>query len=307
MFENRIAALSETFSPKLVGASFMLLWALSFSAAMACAKTLSPDISSVILLFMRYFFGLIFFSPFVVKAGIKGFKTSRPVLHIVRVICVGAAMGCTYYAYRNLPLALATSIGMTGPLFTTVLAVLLLKESVSLPKWGLIFFGYLGVLVMVRPDQMSVSLGIYIELLANFFAALSIICVKLLSRTESTLTIMLYANTATTFIAGLVALSVWQTPEFYEILTLIAIGGLGVFSQFCSVTALRFANPSYLAPFEYTRLCFAIPVGYVFFLELPTVWTILGSLIIIGATYGLTRLELTNQYLKVAGKQYQEE
>jgi drug/metabolite transporter (DMT)-like permease len=239
---------------------------------------------------MRYFFGLVIFSPFMLKAGLKGFETSRPLLHMTRVLCVGTAMACTYYAYRNLPLALATSIGMTGPLFTTVLSMLLLKDSVSLPKWALILFGYLGVIVMVRPDEMPISIGVWVEILANICAALSIICVKLLSRTEKTLTIMLY--TVTTCIAGLLVLGVWQTPATSDLMTLVAIGGVGVFSQYCSVTALRYANPSYLAPFEYTRMCFAIPVGYVFFEESPTIWLILGSLMIIGATYGLTRLEL---------------
>ncbi len=286
------AILNREISPKLVGAAFMLMWAFSFSTAMVFAKTLSPEVNSFVILFMRYFFGLVFFSPFVMSVGIKGFITSRPLLHITRVICVGIAMACTYYAYRNLPLALATSIGMTGPLFTTVLSMLLLKDSISLSKWGLILFGYFGVIVMVRPDAMPVGLGVWIELLANLFAAFSIICVKLLSRTESTLTIMLYANTVTTFIAGILALSVWETPSTSDLMALIAIGAIGVFSQYCSVTALRYANPSYLAPFEYTRMCFAIPVGYLIFGEVPTFWVILGSFMIIGATYGLTRLEL---------------
>ena len=295
MSETRVETIVGTFSPKLVGAAFMLLWALSFSTAMAFAKTLSPEVDSIIVLFMRYFFGLVFFSPFVFQAGLKGFITSRPALHLIRVVCVGAAMGCTYYAYRNLPLALATSIGMTGPLFTTVLSMLLLRDSISFPKWVLIIFGYFGVIVMVQPHEMPIGIGVWVELLANLFAALSIICVKLLSRTESTLTIMLYANTATTFIAGLVALSVWKTPATPDLIALMAIGALGVFSQFCSVSALRYAKPSYLAPFEYTRLCFAVPVGYLFFHELPTLWTLYGSIMIIGATYGLTRLELGNQ------------
>lgn len=305
MNEGQLTTLAETVSPKLMGAAFMLLWALSFSTAMAVAKTLSPEVDSVIVLFMRYFFGLLFFSPFVFQAGFKGFITSHPILHLTRVVCVGAAMGCTYYAYRNLPLALATSIGMTGPLFTTVLAMALLKDSVTLPKWAFILFGYLGVIVMVRPHEMSISIGVWVELLANLFAALSIVCVKLLARTEKTLTIMLYANTVTTLIAGLVAISMWKTPGFFDLIALMAIGALGVFSQYCSVTALRYANPSYLAPFEYTRMCFAIPVGYLFFQELPSFWMLFGSLMIIGATYGLTRLELTTPSPEQGEKQYQ--
>lgn len=295
MTHSLVPTLKNILPPKLVGVSFMLMWALSISTAMALAKTLSPEVDNVILLFMRYFFGLVFFSPFILQAGFKGFVTSRPLLHFIRVVCVGAATTCTYYAYRHLPLALATSIGMTGPLFTTVLSMMLLKDSVSLPKWGLILFGYLGVLVMVRPHELTIDAAVWIELLANVFAALSIICVKLLSRTDSTFTIMLYMNTATTLIAGLVALGVWRAPSSTDLITLVAIGGCGVFSQYCSVTALRYANPSFLAPFEYTRMCFAIPVGYLLFKEIPTLWILFGSLMIIGATYGLTRLELSTQ------------
>jgi drug/metabolite transporter (DMT)-like permease len=103
---------------------------------------------------------------------------------------------------------------------------------------------------------------------------------------------MLYTTTITTLIAAILALSVWKTPSFSDLMILVAIGGFGILSQYCSITALRYANPSYLAPFEYTRMCFAIPVGFIFFEEFPTLWTLVGSLIIIGATYGLTRLEL---------------
>lgn len=286
-----LEALRNKLNPKFIGAIFMLLWALTFSTAMAFAKNLSPEVDSVIVLFMRYFFGLIFFSPFIIKVGTKGFVTSRPLLHLMRVSALGIAVGCTYFAYRNLPLALATSIGMTGPLFTTVLAILLLKDQVSLTEWSLILLGYVGVIVTVRPHEMGISIGVWSALSANFFAALSMICVKILTRTESTFTLMLYANTATTFIAGLVAIMVWKTPEFSDLISLIAVGGFGVLSQFCNVTALRYANPSFLAPFEYTRICFAIPVGFIFFDEIPNFWVIVGSLIIIAATYGLTRVE----------------
>ena len=137
MNESRVLSFAGIAPPKLIGAAFMLLWALVFSLAMATAKTLSPEVDTLILLFMRYFFGLVFFSPFLMKSDLKDFKTSRPLLHVTRIMCMGAAMGCTYYAYRNLPLALATSIGMTGPLFTTMLSMLLLKDSVSFPKWAL--------------------------------------------------------------------------------------------------------------------------------------------------------------------------
>jgi drug/metabolite transporter (DMT)-like permease len=288
---NLSALVNSKLPPKLVGALFMLLWALSFSTAMAFAKTLSPEVDSVMVMFMRYFFGLIFFTPFIIRAGTKGFTTSRPLLHLIRVVALGVAVSCTYFTYRKLPLTLATSIGMSGPLFTTVLAMIFLKDHIRFSKWMLIILGYVGVIVAVRPHELTINIGVWTALLANLCASLSLICVKLLTRTESTFTLMLYANTATTFIASLVAFVVWETPSQPDLLALVAVGGFGVFSQYCSVTAMRHATPSFLAPFEYTRICFAIPIGYVFFNEIPDLGVILGSLIIICATYGLTRIE----------------
>lgn len=298
MSETKTVALSFGISPKLIGAAFMLLWAITFSSAMAFTKVLSPDVDSMIILFMRYFFGLLFFTPFLARNGIKGFHTKQPLLQLLRVIFVGAAMGCTYYAYRNLPLALATSIGMTGPLFTTILAMAILKDSVSLPKWALILFGYFGVVVMVRPDEAPITLGIWVELFANLFAALAIICTKVLTRTDNTLTIMFYTTVGTALIAVILAGSVWKTPSMDDLMVLTVIGAFGVLSQFSYISALKYGDPSFLAPFEYTRLCFAVPVGFFFFQEIPTVWTIFGSLMIIGATYGLTRLELVQSTSK---------
>ncbi len=291
MHHKLFPTFANRFSPQLMGTIFILLWGLSISTAMAFAKALSPEVNNIVVLFMRYFFGFLFISPFIFRSGLSGFATSRLFLHLIRVLCVGVATGCTYYAYRNLPLAMATSIGMTGPLFITILSLIFLKDSISLSKWSLILFGYLGVLVMVRPHEMAISLGVWVELVANLFAAFAIICTKLLSRTESTRTLMLYTTTATTVIAGLFVLGVWKTPDPQDLILLMAVGASGVFSQFCYVKALKYARPSYLAPFEYTRLCFAVPVGYFFFQETPTFWTFLGSLMIVGSTYGVTRLE----------------
>ncbi|EKE10271.1 MAG: hypothetical protein ACD_16C00059G0018 [uncultured bacterium] len=298
MIESRLEILTDKMSPKLMGAGFMLLWGLAFSTTMSLAKSLSPEVDSIIILFMRYFFGLIVFSPFLLQAGIKSFTTKRPLLHLLRVLSVIGAMGCAYYAYRNLPLALATSIGMTGPLFTTVMSFLLLRDRVSLAKWFVIIVGYFGVIVMMHPHEVTASFAVWVELFANLFAAFTIICTKILSRTERTVTIMFYTNTVTTFIVGFIAIGVWKTPSLPDLLTLMTIGAMGVFSQYCSVTALRYATPSFLAPFEYTRLCFAAPIGYIFFQEVPSHWTLMGSFIIIGATYVLTRLEIRALNLK---------
>lgn len=271
----------------------MLLWALTFSSAMALAKNLDPCVHSLVLLFMKSLFGLIFFSPFLIKAGIHELKTNKLLLQILRGTFISISVACTYYAYRNLPLGLATSIGMTGPLFTALLSILILKEMVSFQKWMLIILGYIGVIIVVRPHEVVIEAGIWTALCANLFAASSIITVKILSRTESTLSIIAYANIITTTVAAIAAFFVWEDAlSTKDTIILVVVGGLGILSQFFSVTALRYANPSFLAPFEYMRLCFAIVIGLIFFGETPSLWMFLGSVVIMASTYLITRLEL---------------
>lgn len=292
MKESTTDILTKFMPPKLVGAMFMLLWALAFSTAMSLAKTLSPDTPSLVIVFLRCLFGLMFFMPVAILNKRTSFQTKRPILHFMRIVFVCSSMACTYYAYRHLPLGLATSLGMTAPLITAMMAIIVLGDHVSWKKWLIIVLGYSGVLIMVRPDAGEISPAVWIEILANVLAACSILTVKVMTRTESTLTIMLYANVATTALAGFAVLTVWELPKYDDVIALVAIGGLGVFSHYCSATALRYAKPSFLGPFEYTRMCFAIPVGYVFFDEMPTWSMLVGSLVIIAATTLLTRLEL---------------
>ena len=273
----------------------MLLWALSFTTAMSFAKTVRGEIPSLMILFLRCFFGFLFFSPFAIKEGISGLRTKRPILHGIRVILSCAAMFCTYYTYRNLPLATASSIGFTSPLFTTIFSFLFLKEQISFKKWMTIFVGYLGVLVILRPFSFHLDQAMYVALLANAFASGSIIAAKKLSSTESTITILFYTNVAMFLLSSLSVIWVWQTPDIKEILILACVGLAGVLSQFFYVKALKLGNPSFLSPFEYTRLLFAILVGALFFRESLDFWSLMGALVIILATFFLSRMEIQSQ------------
>jgi drug/metabolite transporter (DMT)-like permease len=278
---------------KLYGMAWSLLGSLCFTTAMSLAKLLDPSVKGAVLVFFRCLFGLIFFLPFLVREGISTLKTKRPLLHLLRVLFTCSAIACTYYGYRNLPLAMATSIGFTAPLMTTALAILVLKEMVSIKKWLLIIVGYCGVLVIVHPSDFTFNNAVYVLLLANLFASSSVICGKKLTTTESTISMMFYMNVISTLLTGAVVCFAWVTPSLHDLIILIFLGLMGVSAQFCYIRSLQNANPSFLAPFEYSRLIIAIPIGFVIFSELPTLWTLLGGGVIIAATLLVTRMELT--------------
>lgn len=293
--EKEYRKLSNTHPNKLQGMIWSLCGSVCFTTAMSCAKLLDPSVKGAVLVFFRCLFGLIFFLPFLFKEGVHHLKTKRPLLHFLRVLFTCSAIACTYYGYRNLPLAMATSIGFTAPLMTTALAIFVLKEIVGIKKWALIIIGYMGVLVIVHPANFAFDNAVYVLLLANFFASSAIICGKKLTETESTISMMFYVNVISTLLSGGVAYFTWVSPSAYDLVVLLFLGLMGVTAQFCYIRSLQNANPSFLAPFEYSRLIIAIPIGFVLFSELPTLWTLVGAGVIIAATMLVTRMELGNQ------------
>ncbi|WP_010301626.1 DMT family transporter [Candidatus Odyssella thessalonicensis] len=269
---------------------WIFLWSALFSVAMATAKTLDSSINQISLIFVRSLVAMIAALPLFMRSGFKvHFATSRLGLHLIRIILVFCSMGCTYYAYRHLPIAYAASIGQTGPLFTTILAILLLKEQVSTAKWLALILGYGGVIVMVRPNEGGmIDLATWVALAANLLAGLTIIVAKKLTKTDSSETILFYATFGVLAVSALMSIWFWQTPSVEDLGRLSILGIAGVLSQYCYLRALKCAPASFITPFEYTRLCMSIPIGYFMFSEIPDRWTIAGSLIIIVAIVMLT-------------------
>lgn len=280
--------------PTINSAILATLGALSLSISMSLVKHLNPTIPTTLVVFIRTCFGLIFFLPILIGNRKAIVKTKKLPLYVVRIVLTVCSMLCTYYAYRNLPIAFATSIGMSGPLFTTILSIILLKERISFYKWLVIILGYIGVIVVIRPVSFFLDLGTASALLANILAASSIIIVKILSRYDSTITIMLYTNIGIALVSFLFNIQGWQLLGLKDFILISFMGILGITTQFCSITALKHSSPSFVAPFEYTRIFFAIFIGLIIFHEIPDIYTVFGSAAILSSAYIITYLDSKN-------------
>lgn len=270
------------------GAILATLSALLLSTSLSITKTLSPEIPTSLIVFIRTFFGLLFFLPFLLKNRDQFLKTKQPFVHVLRITTSVLAMLCTYYTYRHLPLSFATSLGMTGPLFTTLIAIFCLKEYVDKYKWILLILGYSGALLIIKPHNFVVDIAIMTSLLANVLAGSSIILAKILSKQDSTTTIMGYGNIGIFLAASLLNFNSWQVIGLKDLGRLALISLLGLCTQYCSITAVKLTSPSFTAPFEYARLLFSFSIGFLFFNEIPDYYTTAGSLVIIGSTYMIT-------------------
>jgi drug/metabolite transporter (DMT)-like permease len=287
---------------RLASLFWMILWAASFNIAMSFMKLLqSSDTMTVV--FIRFLFSLAFIAPALLKAPLTFLRTQNFKLQVVNAVLRGGAIFGTYYAYTHLPITFAASIGFTAPFIAVILAIFVLKERVALHKWIAVICGYMGVLIMVKPQDASLNGAIVASLLANVCGSLSSIATKKLSTTDSSLQIMFYTNILSTCLFGVFLIFTWQAPVQSDWPLIFLIGAGGTISQYSFIQAIRSAEVSFVAPYEYIRLLFAVPIGVLLFNEYPTLTSIFGGLIIIACSGFLTYKELQaqkNQQLKVA-------
>ena len=201
------------------------------------------------------------------------------------------AMVLGFYAVTHLPLADATALSFTRPLFMIVLAVLFLGEQVRWRRWSATGVGFIGVLVMARPGEAGLDIASLSAIAGTLFVAGVGVMLKRLSTTERPETIIFYFTVISSILALGPALYVWRTPTAPEVLGLIAIGALGSLGQYLTIRSYRIAEATAVDPVDYARLLIATFFGFLLFRELPDIWTVVGALIIIASTLYITRRE----------------
>ena len=274
--------------PKYKGLLWILGWCVTFTCGVTTSKFLSGSTNNFTLFCVRYLFGMLFFLPvFLPKLSSLNKLQASVWLHITRALCIGASTLLTYQTYRNLPLAIATSVGFTGPLLASSFGMLFLKEKLSQPKILALILGYLGVLFIVQPRYMNLDMHyIFTGLGACILASSANTLARKLSNKDSAILIML----TSTLILGSIAFvgfCISNEPiHNADLLLLIAVGIFGSLSQFAYIKAVSFAEVSFISPFEYTRLLLAVPVGYFVFGESVNIGQAFGMLlIIVGCLY----------------------
>jgi drug/metabolite transporter (DMT)-like permease len=269
--------------------AWVFVWAICSSFALVLAKKLDPVINNFLVVFIRSLFGLFIISPFVIKEGLSSLKIKGSFFHISRILCGFSSMVCTYYAYRNLPLAFATSLGFTGPIFASVLSMIFLGSKITRQKWIAICIGYVGVLIMVRPTTASFGVAAIALLFSNLFAGFAVVSLKKLTRVENNrTTLMFYGTFGIACASGIMSFMNFVIPSNIDLLYLMGIGLFMTLGQFCYLSALQCADPVFLAPFEYSKIIISIPVGVFMFGEHLKIWSLIGSIVIIFSNYLIT-------------------
>ncbi len=279
---------NQTTGARLPGSVRGPLWMLLAAFAFAALTTIIRDMSSTLhpfeLAFFRNLFGLLFMLPWFWRSGFAALKTERLHLHGFRALVGLSAMLAWFTAISMMPLAEATALSFTAPLFATIGAALFLGETVRARRWAATVAGFVGALVIVRPDGIDIGFASALALAASAFMAIASITVKSLSRTESASTIVLFMGLLMTPMSLAPALFHWTAPAPTDYLWFIAIGFFATIGQMSMARAFAATDISAVLPFDFSRLIFAAAMGYFLFAEIPDVWTWSGAAIIFTAT-----------------------
>jgi drug/metabolite transporter (DMT)-like permease len=270
----------------------MLGAALAFSAMIAFLRLATEAIHPFEVAFFRNAFGLAFMLPWILGPGLAVLRTSRVGGHMVRALSGLVAMLSWFVGLSLMPLAEAVALSFTAPMFATVGAALFLHEEVRARRWTATAVGFLGVLVVVRPDAGAVQLPALLVLLSAAFGACSALLVKSLSRTEASNAIVSYMVIYLTPMSLVPALFVWEWPDLAGLAALIAVAGLGTIGHLCYTRAMKAADASAVMPLEYLRLPLVAVIGYFAFGEVIDAWSAVGAAIIVLSALYIARREI---------------
>ena len=224
--------------------------------------------------------------------GIAPLLRVRWSLHLLRGV-LGVTMMATFvYAIRSLPLSTAYSIFFVAPLLITVLSVPMLGEKVGPRRWTAIGVGLIGVLVLLRPTgEGMLSLAALAVLVAALMYAVSAITVRVLARTDSTQSMMVWLMAMIAVGAGVLAIPGWVPLRAVDGWLILGVGIAGALGQYAITEAFRRGEASLIAPLEYTALVWGVLLDATLWGVLPDSVTWLGAGIIVASGLYLLRRE----------------
>jgi drug/metabolite transporter (DMT)-like permease len=217
------------------------------------------------------------------RESLAALRPNQPMAHVWRSGLGLLSMGLTFQALILLPLADATAINFTAPIFATILSFLILKEHVGVHRWTAVFIGFVGVLIVARPGGSSLPMiGVTIALLAAIGQAGVTTTLRHLQRSENIVAIVFWFAVSGVLIGGMVMpfFGAWHSAIA---MSYVVAGGLaGGLGQLLMTASLR-APVSVVTPFDYLQIVAATAYGWMLFSDVPSTYTVLGASLIAGS------------------------
>ena len=236
------------------------------------------------MLFYRNLFSLPIIGGWIVAVpGVRAVRTRRPMAHLIRAFIGMTSMMLVFQTLRMLPLAEATTIGFSAPLFATILSGVWLGEHVGPHRWAAVTIGFAGVLVVMQPGGLGPNLGVTVAIFSAFLVACVNITLRQLGATEHIAATVFWFNLTTLAVMSVAMPFFARAHDAVQWGLLIIMGITGGAAQIFNTASVRYAPLAVLAPFDYLQLVCAAVLGYLLWGTSPRHATWAGAALIVAS------------------------
>jgi drug/metabolite transporter (DMT)-like permease len=262
-------------------AIFLIITSVFFGTVMlSFLKIAQEDVNVYVAGFFRFFLGLVIILPYIIKKKDAVLKTTHLKQHFLRAILGLPAMLLYFSALVLLPIEKLTAISFVVPLIVTILAVFFLGEKIYIYRTLALILGFSGMLVIIRPGFVDISIGVYMVLFSALLWSINIIITKKISKDDSAITILAYQSIFMSILSFFIVLFFWETPSLKSFIYLVLSAICGTVLHLTLNHAFKLVDVSMTQPYSFLNLVFASIIGYFVFDEIPDLYTWIGALII---------------------------
>ena len=262
-------------------AIFLIIISIIFGTLMGTFIKLAQEELNVFTTgFLRFFFGFLIITPYILKTKFEVFSTKNLKIHILRSALNLPAMLLGFAALAMLPLEKMTAIHFIVPIIVTILAVIFLKEKIYLYRSIALVMGFLGMLIILRPGIIDISIGIYMALISSLIWSVVIILTKKVSKDDSAITILSHQYVYMVLFSFPLVIFFWDQPSLKTIIFILCAAISGTILHIALNHAYKLVDVTMTQPYSFLGLVVSSIIGYFVFSDKPDFYTWLGASVI---------------------------
>lgn len=273
-------------APAVFQAALWMCGALfSFMAMAVSGRELSGEFTTYQILFFRSVVGVLLIGALVTRSGWAQIRTERTGAHLIRNLAHFGGQYGWFFGLAFIPMAEVIAIEFTAPIWTALLAALILGERLTLPRLSALLLGVTGLLLILRPGLGVAHPAAFAVLGGAFGYALSYIQTKSLSATETPLCILFYMTLMQLPMGMIPSLIDWKTPGLHTLPWILLVGVTAMSAHYCMARALKLADTTVVVPMDFMRLPLIALVGFLFYEEMIDIYVVLGAVVMLSGNF----------------------
>jgi drug/metabolite transporter (DMT)-like permease len=272
------------------------LWMIGTTLSLTCMAVAGRELSDTMgpfeVSFFRAFGGLLIILLLLWRFGFAQVRTQRLKLHVARNVFHFGGQTLWFWGLSLLPLATVFALEFTTPFWTGILATMFLAERMNRGRVTAVVLGFAGILIILQPGGGIADPKSLIVIAAAIGFAISNVCSKPLSATETPFTVIFYMNVIQTPLGLIASAPDWVWPAMNDLPWIVVVGLAGLSAHFCMTRAFRLADAMVILPIDYLRLPLAVAIGYFVYAQSVGWSLVVGAAIILAGNVYALRYEV---------------